>query len=111
MRRSAAVPITHTPPSRLMPPDPFCPESPIGLDDLPSRIVVTETNDFLRPPALRSRRKPARFDYGMPPPSAPPTSGNQKRSRSVHNWDNGRQASGVWPWRPFSRASANPAGR
>ena len=31
--------------------------------------VVTETNDFLWPaPALRSRRQPARFDYGMPPP-------------------------------------------
>ena len=46
-----------------MPPNPFCPESPYGLDDLPSRIVVTETNDFLWPaPALRSRRKPARFD-------------------------------------------------
>ena len=68
MRRPAAVPITPRQ-TRLMPPNPFCPESPFGLDDLPSRIVVTETNDFLWPaPALRARRKPARFDYGMPPP-------------------------------------------
>ena len=71
MRRSAAVPITHTPPSD--PADaaeiPSALKAHIGLDDLPSRIVVTETNDFLWPaPALRSRRKPARFDYGMPPP-------------------------------------------
>jgi hypothetical protein len=52
-----------------MPPNPFCPASHFGLDDLPSRIVVTETNDFLwAAPALRARRKPARFDYGMPPP-------------------------------------------
>ena len=51
MRRSAAVPITHTPSSD--PADaaeiPSALKAHIGLDDLPSRIVVTETNDFLWP--------------------------------------------------------------
>jgi hypothetical protein len=43
----------------------------LGLDDLPSWVVVTETNDFLWPgtdlrlvPASQHRR----FDYGMLPP-------------------------------------------
>jgi hypothetical protein len=61
------VPITHTAPS-----DPTeAVEIPaalkvhLGLDDLQSWIVVTETNDFLWPgPDLR----PARPPYGMLPP-------------------------------------------
>jgi hypothetical protein len=43
----------------------------LGLDDLPSWVVVTETNDFLWPgPDLRPvpGAKPGRFDYGMLPP-------------------------------------------
>jgi len=67
------VPITHTPPSD--PADavqiPLGLKVHLGLDDLPSWIVVTETNDFLWPgPDLRPRRdvKPAQFDYGMLPP-------------------------------------------
>jgi hypothetical protein len=43
----------------------------LGLDDLPSWIVVTETNDFLWPgPDLRPLpgAQPSRFDYGMLPP-------------------------------------------
>lgn len=67
------VPITHTPPTD--PADaveiPPALKSHLGLDGLPSWIVVTETNDFLWPgPDLRPRRdvKPGRFDYGMLPP-------------------------------------------
>ena len=67
------VPITHTPPSD--PADavqiPPALKVHLGLDDLPSWIVVIETNDFLWPgPDLRPRRdvKPAQFDYGMLPP-------------------------------------------
>jgi hypothetical protein len=43
----------------------------LGLDDLPSWIVVTETNDFLWPgPDLwpLPGTKPNRYDYGMLPP-------------------------------------------
>jgi hypothetical protein len=43
----------------------------LGLDDLPSWVVVTETNDFLWPgPDLQPipGLKPSRFDYGMLPP-------------------------------------------
>ena len=67
------VPITHTPPSN--PGDaieiPPALKAHLGLDALPSWIVVTETNDFLWPgPDLRPRRnvQPARFDYGTLPP-------------------------------------------
>jgi len=67
------VPITHTPP--LDPADaveiPPALKAHLGLDDLPSWIVVTETNDFLWPgPDLRPRRDapPGRFDYGLLPP-------------------------------------------
>jgi hypothetical protein len=67
------VPITHTPPTD--PADavqiPPALKAHLGLDDLPSWIVVTETNDFLWPgPDLRPRpgTKPSRFDYGMLPP-------------------------------------------
>jgi hypothetical protein len=67
------VPITHTPPTDLddaveIPP---ALKAHLGLDDLPSWIVVTETNDFLWPgPDLRPRPgiRPSRFDYGMLPP-------------------------------------------
>jgi hypothetical protein len=67
------VPITHTPP-----PDPlYAVELPaalkahLGLDELPSWIIVSEVNDFLWPgPDLRpvSRSKPNTFAYGMLPP-------------------------------------------
>jgi len=67
------VPITHMPPSD--PADavqiPPALKARLGLDDLPSWIVVTETNDFLWPgPDLRPRGdvKPAQFDYGVLPP-------------------------------------------
>ncbi len=67
------VPVTHTPP--LDPADaietPAALKAYLGLDDLPSWIVITETNDFLWPgPDLRPRHNvtPPRFDYGMLPP-------------------------------------------
>ncbi len=67
------VPITHTPPAE--PADaieiPSALKAHLGLDDMKSWIVVTETNDFLWPgPDLRPRRDtdPSRFDYGMLPP-------------------------------------------
>lgn len=67
------VPITHAP--QVDPADsveiPAALKAHLGLDDLPSWVVVTETNDFLWPgPDLRPRRgiKPARFDHGMLPP-------------------------------------------
>lgn len=67
------VPVTHTPPSD--PADaveiPAALKAHLGLDDLPSWVVVTETNDFLWPgPDLRPRlgTQPGRFDYGMLPP-------------------------------------------
>jgi len=67
------VPITHTPPAD--PADaveiPPALKAHLGLDELPSWIVVTETNDFLWPgPDLRPLPgvRPSRFDYGMLPP-------------------------------------------
>jgi hypothetical protein len=67
------VAITHSPPTD--PADaveiPPAVKAHLGLDGLPSWIVVTETNDFLWPgPDLRPRPriKPPRFDYGMLPP-------------------------------------------
>ncbi|MDR3531286.1 MAG: type II toxin-antitoxin system PemK/MazF family toxin [Rhodopila sp.] len=67
------VPITHTPPE--YPEDaveiPAALKAHLGLDGLPSWIMVTEINDFLWPgPDLRPRpgAHPARFDYGMLPP-------------------------------------------
>ncbi len=67
------VPITHTPPHD--PADaveiPAALKAHLGLDDLPSWIVTTETNDFLWPgPDLRPvlNRTPTRFDYGTLPP-------------------------------------------
>jgi len=67
------VPLTHTRPSN---PDdavelPATLKVYLGLDDAPSWIVVTETNDFLWPgPDLRpvSKFQPDRFDYGVLPP-------------------------------------------
>ncbi len=67
------VPITHTPPTD--PGDaieiPPAIKAHLGLDDLPSWVMVTETNEFLWPgvdlrpvPGI----KPNRFDYGMLPP-------------------------------------------
>jgi PemK-like, MazF-like toxin of type II toxin-antitoxin system len=67
------VPVTHTPPA-----DPFCAveippalKAHLGLDEQPSWVVVSETNDFLWPgPDLRpiSRAQPETFAYGMLPP-------------------------------------------
>ena len=67
------VPVTHVPPRD---PDdavevPAALKAHLGLDDLPSWIVVTETNDFLWPgPDLRPvpGTMPSRYDYGMLPP-------------------------------------------
>ncbi len=68
------VPVTHTPP--INPAEaieiPAALKKHLGLDDLPSWIVVTETNDFIWPsPDLRlvPNVKPSRFDYGMLPPN------------------------------------------
>lgn len=76
------VPVTHTPPTE--PADaieiPPALKAHLGLDDLPSWIVVTETNDFLWPgPDLRpvSRNQPNRFDYGMLPPRFSPMFGTR----------------------------------
>jgi hypothetical protein len=67
------IPITHTPPAN--PADgveiPAVLKQHLGLDDLPSWIMVTETNDFLWPgPDLSPApgAPPKRFDYGMLPP-------------------------------------------
>jgi hypothetical protein len=71
-RGVTVVPVTHTPPTN---PDdaveiPAALKAHLGLDDLPSWIVVTETNDFLwAGPDLWPipGTKPNRFDYGMLP--------------------------------------------
>lgn len=67
------VPVTHVPPRD--PRDaieiPAALKAHLGLDELPSWIVVTETNDFLWPgPDLRPipGTIPRRYDYGMLPP-------------------------------------------
>lgn len=67
------VPVTHVPPTD--PADaveiPAALKAHLGLDDLPSWVVVTETNDFLWPgPDLRPvpGTHPRRFDYGVLPP-------------------------------------------
>ena len=67
------VPITHTPPGD--PQDaielPPAIKAHLGLDDLPSWIMVTETNDFIWP-GVNLRPVPGprtdRFDFGMLPP-------------------------------------------
>jgi hypothetical protein len=67
------IPITHTRPAN--PADgveiPAAIKRHLGLDDLPSWVMVTETNDFLWPgPDLAPvpGASPKRFDYGMLPP-------------------------------------------
>ena len=67
------VPVTHTPPHD--PADaveiPAVLKAHLGLDAQRSWVVVTETNDFLRPgPDLAPvpGSKPRRWDYGMLPP-------------------------------------------
>lgn len=67
------VPITHTPPADAADAIEIPPalKSHLGLDELPSWIMVTETNEFLWPgPDIRKVPgiKPACFDYGMLPP-------------------------------------------
>jgi PemK-like, MazF-like toxin of type II toxin-antitoxin system len=67
------VPVTHTPPIDPLEAVeiPAALKKHLGLDDLPSWVVVTETNDFLWPgPDLQPvpGTRPARFDYGMLPP-------------------------------------------
>ncbi len=66
------VPVTHSPaldPAEAVEIPPAL-KAHLGFDDLPSWIVVNETNDFLWPgPDLRPcAGKPDRFDYGMLPP-------------------------------------------
>jgi hypothetical protein len=67
------VPVTHSAPTN--PADavaiPPALKAYLGLDDMPSWVVVTEVNDFLWPgPDLRPLpgTEPSRFDYGMLPP-------------------------------------------
>ncbi|CDX35339.1 conserved hypothetical protein [Mesorhizobium sp. ORS 3359] len=67
------VPITHTPPAdpadAIVMPAPL--KAHLGLDDMRSWVLVSETNDFLWPgPDLRPipGSSPARFHYGMLPP-------------------------------------------
>lgn len=67
------VPITHSlptdPADAIEMPAPL--KAHLGLDDMPSWIVVSETNDFLWPgPDLRPipGNSPSRFHYGMLPP-------------------------------------------
>ncbi|CDX29146.1 conserved hypothetical protein [Mesorhizobium plurifarium] len=67
------VPITHTPPAdpadAMEMPVPL--KAHLGLDDMRSWVLVSETNDFLWPgPDLRPipGSSPTRFHYGMLPP-------------------------------------------
>ncbi len=67
------VPITHSPPAdptdAIEMPAPL--KAHLGLDDMPSWVLVSETNDFLWPgPDLRPvpGSSPSRFHYGMLPP-------------------------------------------
>lgn len=67
------IPVTHTPPtdSADAVEIPAALKAHLGLDDLPSWVVITETNDFLWPgPDLCHvpGSTPPRFDYGMLPP-------------------------------------------
>ena len=67
------LPITHSRPSRLGDAVEIPPrlKRHLGLDDLPSWIVLTQTNDFLWPGVDLSPLPgvaPRRFDYGMLPP-------------------------------------------
>ncbi|MEP6563697.1 MAG: hypothetical protein ABJB10_01075 [Mesorhizobium sp.] len=67
------VPVTHSAPANpadaIEIPAPL--KAHLGLDDMPSWIIVTETNNFLWPgPDLRpiAGSRPSRFNYGMLPP-------------------------------------------
>ncbi|MDX8470373.1 hypothetical protein RFM26_32440 [Mesorhizobium sp. VK23B] len=67
------VPITHSPPAdpadAIEMPAPL--KAYLGLDSMPSWVVVSETNDFLWPgPDLRPvpGSSPTRFHYGILPP-------------------------------------------
>jgi hypothetical protein len=67
------VPVTHTVPRE--PEDaieiPAALKAHLGMDELPSWIVLTETNDFLWPgPDIRpvARGGVSRFEFGMLPP-------------------------------------------
>lgn len=67
------VPVTHTPPSVAEEALEIPPQIKrlLGLDDLPSWIVLTEVNDFLWPgPDLAQipHSDPVRFAYGVLPP-------------------------------------------
>jgi hypothetical protein len=67
------VPVTHTPPTDPLDAVeiPAALKKHLGLDELPSWVIVTETNDFLWPgPDLQPvpGTRPPRFDYGMLPP-------------------------------------------
>lgn len=67
------VPITHTPPRDPLDSIeiPSALKAHLGLDEAPSWIVVTETNDFIWPgPDLRRipGAVPPRYDFGMLPP-------------------------------------------
>ncbi len=66
------VPITHSPPAASVDAVeiPAALKAHLGLDDVPSWIMVTEINDFVWPgPDLRPRPgQPGRFDYGVLPP-------------------------------------------
>ena len=70
------VPITHTRPAAAADAIEIPPalKAHLGLDESPSWVVVTETNDFLwHGPDLRPRRgiKPTRFDSSPTPKSTP----------------------------------------
>ena len=67
------VPVTHSPPADPLDTVeiPAALKAHLGLDDMPSWIVVTETNDFLWPgPDLQpiAGSGPTRFDHGILPP-------------------------------------------
>lgn len=67
------VPVTHSPPSDAADAIeiPAALKAHLGLDDQPSWIMITETNDFLWPgPDIRPvpGKPPARYAYGMLPP-------------------------------------------
>ncbi len=67
------LPVTHTPPHAIADAIeiPAALKAHLGLDDLPSWIVLTETNDFLWPgPDIRPipNTAPPRYHFGMLPP-------------------------------------------
>jgi hypothetical protein len=67
------VPVTHSPPADPLDAVeiPAALKGHLGLDDMPSWVIVTETNDFLWPgPDLHPipGSRPKRFDYGILPP-------------------------------------------